>query len=69
MTMIDKTAAALGAAALRTAMSLRMMKTQVEAENAVKGVMQDNVKAAMRMVEGRSDARKPDPRHEVDYTA
>lgn len=69
MTVIDKTAAALGAAALRTAMSLRMMKTQVEAENAVKGVMQDNVKAAMRMMDGRNEARKPDPRHRVDYSA
>ena len=69
MTAIDKNAAALGAAALRTAMSLRQMKAQQEAENAVKGVMQENVKALMEAVDGRSDGRRPAKRHEVDYTA
>ncbi len=68
VTIIDKSAAALGAAALRAAMTLRLTKTQVEAEYAVKGVIQDNVKAAMNMVESR-EMRPHDPQRRLDRFA
>ncbi len=65
MAIIDKSAAALGAAALRAAMTLRLTKTQVEADDAVKGVVQDNVKAAMNMVDSR-EMRPHDPQRRLD---
>lgn len=63
MTAIDKTAAALGANALQTAMALRRMKTQLEAQRAVESVVRDNVKAATRMVDPNGS---PPPRRDRD---